>query len=257
MKDVYENKTNLYIVMTLCKYGDLFDRLMEKKTFKERAAKEIIYKTLDACRYMHNLGVVHRDLKPENILMRSKNTDTDIVISDFGLSKFAAPHEKMDVPCGTLAYVAPEVLKMQGYGRKVDVWSIGCITHLLVRGHLPFDGKTKDTIINRTLRMKLTFSHHKWDVISAECKDIIRRLLERNVARRITIDRVMQHDWFKEIRAALAAQNSPKMKAAKSKPTSSDPIVMGSGSAVNRPSSPPNRQPPSGPRSDDDSKTVS
>lgn len=52
-------------------------------------------------------------------------------IADFGLSKMVVPEEMMKMPCGTLTYVAPEVLSMRGYGREADLWSVGCIMHLL------------------------------------------------------------------------------------------------------------------------------
>ena len=94
-----------------------------------------------AIKYLHERGIVHRDLKPENIMMKSITSDDDIKIGDFGLSKFTAPEEIMKLPCGTLAYVAPEVLQMKGYSKEVDLWSIGVILFVLIRGKLPFDSK--------------------------------------------------------------------------------------------------------------------
>merc|ERR1712130_125783 len=135
-----------------------------------------IWKLLDATQYLHSLGIVHRDLKPENILCLDEEDDTKIVISDFGLSKFAEPHIKMTMPCGTLTYIAPEVISMKarkkGYGKKVDLWSIGCMMHMLVRGTLPFDGKSNDIIIEKTLNKELTFTHKKWEKVSHDAKDL-------------------------------------------------------------------------------------
>ena len=74
---------------------------------------------LSALKYLHSVGIVHRDLKPENLLLVKEGEPTNIVITDFGLSKFAAPHEAMKAACGTLSYVAPEVLRMEGYGKEV------------------------------------------------------------------------------------------------------------------------------------------
>jgi len=72
-------------------------------------------------------------------------------VADFGLSKFTAPEESMNLPCGTLAYVAPEVLQMSGYGREVDLWSVGVIMYVLLRGRLPFDAKRKEDIIEKVI----------------------------------------------------------------------------------------------------------
>lgn len=60
--------------------------------------------------YLHSFGIAHRDLKPENILMVSPNDDSEIKITDFGLSKSFSPGENCTEPFGTLCYVAPEIL---------------------------------------------------------------------------------------------------------------------------------------------------
>jgi len=94
---------------------------------------------------------VHRDLKPENILCGEELED--LKIADFGLSKMVLPKEKMDSACGTLSYVAPEVLTMQGYGREADLWSVGVIMFLLLCGKLPFDGEDHNEIIRSTIQV--------------------------------------------------------------------------------------------------------
>lgn len=96
-------------------------------------------------------GIVHRDLKPENILCGEELED--LKIADFGLSKMVLPKEKMDSACGTLSYVAPEVLTMQGYGREADLWSVGVIMFLLLCGKLPFDGEDHNEIIRSTIQV--------------------------------------------------------------------------------------------------------
>ncbi len=122
---------------------------------------------------------MHRDLKPENIMMGSRERDDDIVIGDFGLSKFAAPHEIMNLPCGTLAYVAPEVLTMKGYGQKVDIWSVGVITYLLLVGRLPFDSRKKEEVIAKTVAGVLDFSDDDvWSVASIHVRDFISQCLQ-------------------------------------------------------------------------------
>lgn len=80
---------------------------------------------------------------------------SDIKIADFGLSKLVLPHEVMKLPCGTLSYVAPEVLSNEGYGKAVDLWSVGVIMFLLLRGKLPFEGETKEEIMEATMRKDL------------------------------------------------------------------------------------------------------
>jgi serine/threonine protein kinase len=144
--------------------------------FTEPEAARLIRPLLESVAYLHDLGIVHRDLKPENILC-GENLD-DLKIADFGLSKvryvFASawhhchlrplslivcllqmvmPKEKMDAACGTLSYVAPEVLTMQGYGKEADLWSVGVIMFLLLCGKLPFDGDDHNEIIRSTIQV--------------------------------------------------------------------------------------------------------
>jgi len=203
MLDVYEDQKRIYMVMQLAQFGDFFARWKKRKLFEEDVARIIIWKLLDATQYLHALGIVHRDLKPENILCLDAEDDTKIVISDFGLSKFAAPHTEMTMPCGTLAYVAPEVLSMKGYGRKVDLWSLGCIMHLLLRGVLPFDGHTKDEVVEKTLNKKLDLTHPKWDRVSKSAKDLIFKLLIKDPNQRISLQEALKHEWFDKVREEI------------------------------------------------------
>ena len=106
--------------------GELFDRIVEKGSYTEKDAADLIKQVLSAVAYMHSEGVVHRDLKPENLLYHSSDEDSKIMISDFGLSKMEESGV-MATACGTPGYVAPEVLAQKPYGKAVDVWSIGVI----------------------------------------------------------------------------------------------------------------------------------
>lgn len=127
----------------------------------------------------------------------SPDQDDDIQIADFGLSKFAAPEEVMKLPCGTLAYVAPEVLQMQGYGKEVDLWSIGVILYVLLRGKLPFDGKKKSQIISKTISGVIPFEGDAvWEKVSPEAKDLISHLLQIDPAKRYTVSEALAHPWF-------------------------------------------------------------
>lgn len=115
----------------------MFDRIVEKGSYTEKDAADLIKQVLSAVAYMHDSGVVHRDLKPENLLYASPEDDSKIMISDFGLSKME-DSGIMATACGTPGYVAPEVLAQKPYGKEVDVWSIGVISYILLCGYPPF-----------------------------------------------------------------------------------------------------------------------
>ena len=110
--------------------GELFDRIVAKGSYTERDASKLIKQILEAVDYMHEEGVVHRDLKPENLLYECKDEDSNIKVSDFGLSKIIFS-EMMMTACGTPGYVAPEVLAQKPYSKEVDIWSIGVISYIL------------------------------------------------------------------------------------------------------------------------------
>ena len=191
-----------YIVMPLYLGGDLYEYMKHnaRHGLKEDDAMQVIYNVLSALKYLHSVGIVHRDLKPENLLLVRENEPTNIVITDFGLSKFAAPHEAMKAACGTLSYVAPEVLRMEGYGKEVDLWSTGVIMFLTLRAKLPFHDTTKNRIIARILRQNVQMVDPHWQKISKEGKDLISKLLIKNPAQRITCENAMKHAWFEPIR---------------------------------------------------------
>ncbi|RLN99142.1 hypothetical protein DYB28_001268, partial [Aphanomyces astaci] len=149
LKDVYENKHHIYIVTELLSGGELFNKIVGRSRYTEAESRTVMKPLFESVAYLHKMGIVHRDIKPENILCGDKLTD--LRIADFGLSKLVYPHEIMKMPCGTLNYVAPEVLSLVGYGKEADVWSLGVIMYLLLRGELPFHGKTKNDIIQKTL----------------------------------------------------------------------------------------------------------
>ena len=137
---------------------------------------------------------MHRDLKPENILC-GENLE-DIKIADFGLSKMVLPKERMDAACGTLSYVAPEVLTMQGYGREADLWSVGVIMFLILVGKLPFDGEDHSEIIRSTISAELRVNPNVWGKLSDDSKSLITSLLKKDPKERITARSALKHPFI-------------------------------------------------------------
>lgn len=97
---------------------------------------------------MHAKNIAHRDLKPENILLDSADPNNlNIKITDFGFSCFFDPREGLDLVLGSPLYMAPELYtKEENYNEKVDIWSLGVITYMLLSGQTPFHGDTKAKI---------------------------------------------------------------------------------------------------------------
>lgn len=172
--------------------GDLFTYL-EKRDFEisEKRAKALSHQLATALYYLHSFGVAHRDLKPENILMVSNDDDSDLKIVDFGLSKIIGPNESSLDPFGTLSYVAPEVLLQKPYGKEVDLWSLGVITYLLLSRVLPFDDEEDKEIARQTIQDAPDFTFEPWDTVTPEAIDLVKRLLEKNRAKRATLEETL------------------------------------------------------------------
>ena len=92
---------------------------MEKDHYSEKEASETIRAITDALRYCHDMGIAHRDLKPENLLYATGNPGSIIKISDFGLARFIT-EDIMTTQCGTPGYVAPEIIRGEGYDKMID-----------------------------------------------------------------------------------------------------------------------------------------
>jgi hypothetical protein len=212
--EVFENKDYYYIIMECCSGGDLFSYI-EKRHFKlpEKRACEIVYKILLALFYLHSYGIIHRDIKPENILMVDSSENSDIRLVDFGLSKILGPNEFCTEPYGTLSYVAPEVLLEKPYNNKIDCYSLGVATYLMVSGSLPFDHPKNDKEIARqTVQDEIPFKKIVWKNISEECVLFIKGLMEKNPEKRMSVKDALDHDWIKMNISKRKNEGFDKMK---------------------------------------------
>jgi serine/threonine protein kinase len=129
--EVHETTIAIYLVVELLSGGELFDRMKERRTFTENDCAIMLKRIIEPLLYMHEKGIIHRDIKPENLILRTKTSDYDIVLADFGLATELKPKELIHARCGTPGYCAPEILNSKSgkldYDSKVDVFSLGCI----------------------------------------------------------------------------------------------------------------------------------
>ena len=137
LKGAYEDKHSVHLVMELCAGGELFDRIIAKGHYSERAAASLLRTIVQIIHTCHSMGVIHRDLKPENFLLLNKDENSPLKATDFGLSVFYKPGEVFKDIVGSAYYIAPEVLKRK-YGPEADIWSIGVMLYILLCGVPPF-----------------------------------------------------------------------------------------------------------------------
>ena len=206
--DIFETRKKLYLIMKVLSGGELFDRIVEKGTFSEADAAALSRKILGATEYLHGLGIVHRDLKPENLLYENESEHSEVQIADFGLSKFASHDELLKTACGTPGYVAPEVLHMNGYGKEVDLWSIGVIIYILLCGFPPFYAEDDNEMFEMIKEADYDFPSPYWDEVGDSAKDLVRKLLEKDPELRLTATQALEHEWVKGDTANTEANES-------------------------------------------------
>eukprot|EP01105_Mastigella_eilhardi_P008441 TRINITY_DN2047_c0_g1_i1.p1 TRINITY_DN2047_c0_g1~~TRINITY_DN2047_c0_g1_i1.p1 ORF type:complete len:295 (-),score=85.54 TRINITY_DN2047_c0_g1_i1:189-1073(-) len=175
--NIYESETKVFVVMEYADGGELFSRIEQKNNYTEEDAKVLVQHILEAVQYLHEHDVVHRDLKPENLLLRSKTSDTDVLVADFGLAKILQGDIMARTSCGSPFYVAPEVLMQEGYDNLVDLWSVGVITYTLLCGYLPFNGEQMVDTLQQILEIEYSYDDPIWDGVSVDAKDFIGSLL--------------------------------------------------------------------------------
>lgn len=147
----FQDKHNLYMVMEFVNGGELFFHLHKSSTqgFSQERAKFYAAQIVLALEHMHKEGVVYRDLKPENILIDSEGY---LRITDFGLSKVEEKHndskcqERTATFCGTLEYMAPEMMQNKDYSHSVDWFSFGILLVEMLCGKNPLKNANQDAI---------------------------------------------------------------------------------------------------------------
>eukprot|EP00252_Welwitschia_mirabilis_P011561 TRINITY_DN2584_c0_g1_i1.p1 TRINITY_DN2584_c0_g1~~TRINITY_DN2584_c0_g1_i1.p1 ORF type:complete len:531 (-),score=115.98 TRINITY_DN2584_c0_g1_i1:306-1898(-) len=196
LKGAYEDRHSVNLVMELCAGGELFDRIIAKGHYSEMAAAGLLRQMVTVVHTCHTMGVIHRDLKPENFLFLSKDENSPLKATDFGLSVFYKPGEIFRDIVGSAYYVAPEVLR-RNYGSEVDIWSAGVILYILLSGVPPFWAETEAGIFEAILDGYIDFESDPWPSISSAAKDLISRMLKQNPKERLTAAEVLNHPWMK------------------------------------------------------------
>ena len=168
--EFFETPNELYIILELISGGDLFDRIISVQRFSETDALFIFRQIYCAVAYIHGQNIIHRDLKPENILLTNKFS-LNIKLSDFGLSRIVNSMNQAKTMCGTLQYLAPEVVEQKhAYGQGVDVWSMGVNLYILLCGYPPFDDSEECRVpmYQQMIKSSYSFPDDPWKTISNE-----------------------------------------------------------------------------------------
>uniref|UniRef100_A0A674BXA9 non-specific serine/threonine protein kinase n=1 Tax=Salmo trutta TaxID=8032 RepID=A0A674BXA9_SALTR len=209
----FQTEGKLYLILDFLRGGDVFTRLSKEVMFTEEDVKFYLAELALALDHLHHLGIVYRDLKPEKYWL---------CISDFGLSKESVDVDKKAYSfCGTVEYMAPEVVNRRGHTQSADWWSLGVLMFEMLTGTLPFQGKDRNETMNMILKAKLGMPQF----LSLEAQSLLRMLFKRNPANRLGagadgVEEIKRHaffssiDWNKLYRTEL----QPPFKPASGKP---------------------------------------
>ena len=207
--EVYEDKKYLHLVTELCTGGDLLTYLIKKVSLSEQEVVALIYKTLSAISYLHNLSICHRDIKPENILLENDSHEAEPKLVDFGMSNFVGING-LNTFAGTPYYIAPEVIQGR-YSKECDIWSVGVLMYYLLSGRQPFHAVNVSSVFENILEGLYNFNKNSWNSISEEAKDLIRRMLVVEPNRRITVNEALNHSVFNKISGSSQTQEKLKV----------------------------------------------
>ncbi|ESR65278.1 hypothetical protein CICLE_v10010257mg, partial [Citrus x clementina] len=201
LKDTNEDDSVVHIVMELCEGGELFDTIVTRGHYTERAAafymKFIVW---------HKHGVIYRDLKPENFLFANKKESSPLKAIDFGLLVFFRPSNQFKEIVGSPYYMAPEVLK-RNYGREVYVWNTGVILYILLCGVLPFWAGLSMSAL-RVGRIR-----DPWPKVFENAKNLVKKLLNHDPKQRLTAEEVLEHPWLQNAKKAPNVSLGETVKA--------------------------------------------
>lgn len=203
LKDFAEDSNFYYLVMDYVGGGDLMEFVTDNGAIPEAASREIIRQVLVAVDYVHGLGISHRDLKPDNILI-ARDEPVWVKVSDFGLAKIAQSGSFLKTFCGTLAYLAPEVLGGRSknipsiYSNLVDLWSIGCLAYVILTGYLPFEGQTQDQLYKNVLSGRYFRQPLEAIGLSEKGCQFLDALLQVEPKNRPSAKEALRHPWILE-----------------------------------------------------------
>ncbi|EPX71981.1 CAMK/RAD53 protein kinase Cds1 [Schizosaccharomyces octosporus yFS286] len=212
-REVFETDEEIFIVMEYVEGGDLMDFLIANGSIDEQDSKPLLKEIIETLIYLHDSGIAHRDIKPENILITK---DFHLKLSDFGLAKVLHGQGTFfETFCGTMGYLAPEVLQSKttppvgGYGNKVDIWSLGCVLYVMLTATIPFAAPSQEESVKLISKADFPMSPLLENEVSSEGIDLITQMFQLDPSKRISGREALEHPWFKTESSIQVLESPP------------------------------------------------
>ncbi|KAM9081253.1 ribosomal protein S6 kinase beta-2 isoform 3-T3 [Megaptera novaeangliae] len=166
----FQTGGKLYLILECLSGGELFTHLEREGIFLEDTACFYLSEITLALGHLHSQGIIYRDLKPENIMLNSQG---HIKLTDFGLCKESI-HEGAVTHtfCGTIEYMAPEILVRSGHNRAVDWWSLGALMYDMLTGSPPFTAENRKKTMDKIIRGKLELPAY----LTPDARDLVKKV---------------------------------------------------------------------------------
>ncbi|KAK3910588.1 Serine/threonine-protein kinase ULK3 [Frankliniella fusca] len=192
MKDFLYDGRCIYIIMEWCGGGDLSGFIKKRRCLPEPVCRRFLQQLSAALKYLRSHNVCHMDLKPSNLLLGQQQV---LKIGDFGFAQYLSDEDKHNAIRGSPLYMAPEMLLAGKYDARVDLWSVGVIMYECLFGKAPYSSNSFQELSDK-IRQKAPIDVPKCASVSAQCRDLLTRLLKHDPEQRIDFETFFKHSYL-------------------------------------------------------------
>eukprot|EP00931_Biecheleriopsis_adriatica_P100465 TRINITY_DN75782_c0_g1_i1.p1 TRINITY_DN75782_c0_g1~~TRINITY_DN75782_c0_g1_i1.p1 ORF type:complete len:963 (+),score=168.35 TRINITY_DN75782_c0_g1_i1:136-3024(+) len=203
--EALDTPKQIYLIMDFVGGGSLHHFLKKRPNRRtdDALAKRLFFQVCQGIRYLHDRHIVHRDVKLENLLLDDQGT---VKIIDFGFSTIVPPGKKLKIFCGTPSYMAPEIVARKEYaGFCADIWAMGVLLYALLCGSFPFRGQNDRDLYRKIVRGVF----HVPEFVGEGARSLLHRALTTDMARRPTVEDLLQDQWLSAHREESHAVKEP------------------------------------------------
>ncbi|XP_020233047.1 serine/threonine-protein kinase ATG1c [Cajanus cajan] len=198
LHDIIQVPGKIHLVLEYCKGGDLSMYIQRHGKVPEATAKHFMQQLAAGLQVLRDNNLIHRDLKPQNLLLSRNDEKSVLKIADFGFARSLQPLGLAETLCGSPLYMAPEIMQLQKYDAKADLWSVGAILFQLVTGRTPFTGNNQIQLLQNIMKStELQFPSDNPSP-SSECKDLCQKLLRRNPVPSLSFIDFLNHPFLSQ-----------------------------------------------------------
>ena len=188
--NISETEEEINILLEYAEKGNLYSLIKRENGLPESLASKYFLQIVNAVYFLHQNNIIHRDIKPENILIGENDV---LKLCDFGWAKELTVNNRSTF-CGTIEYMAPEIVGSEKYDYSVDLWSLGILLYELLMGHSPFKSKKEKHTMIKIKIHDLVFDKNK--PLSNDCIKLIEGLLDINPSNRLKLKDIFNHPFI-------------------------------------------------------------